>query len=85
MDIIDDIATDSDTFLLKFDNKKSKYDDYINTINYRVVNITDPEIIDFYDITIIPTICIYKNKNLIETIEGYLTKSELLKKINYTL
>ena len=84
MDVIDDITRNTGKYLLKFDNKISKYDGYISTINYRVINITDPDIINFYDITTLPTICIYNNKNLIETIEGFVTKSELLKKLYNT-
>ena len=38
--------------------------------------------IEFYDIDTLPTIYIYKDKNLLNTIEGFLTKSELIKKIN---
>ncbi len=71
--------------LLKFDNKESKYDEYIYNLDYKVVNITDEEIIEFYDIDTLPTILIYKNKNLIDSIEGFFCKSTLLKKISSKL
>jgi thioredoxin-related protein len=81
MNIIDDITRNTGIYLLKFDNKIGKYDGYIDKINYRVINITDSEIIEFYDIESLPTICVYKDKNLLDVIEGFLPKSELLKKI----
>lgn len=69
----------SELMLVKFDTLNSKYDNYISTIGYKVVNIMDEEIIEFYDIDVIPSIKVYKNKNLITTIEGFKPKSELLK------
>ena len=68
--------------LVKFDEEISKYDGYINSLPYKITNITDSSIIEFYDIDTLPTIYIYKDKNLLNTIEGFLTKSELIKKIN---
>jgi len=65
--------------LVKFDTINSKYDKYISTIGYKVVNITDKEIIEFYDVEVIPTIKVYINKNLVESIEGFKSKSELVK------
>ena len=84
-DIIDDISRNTGIYLLKFDVKISKYDGYINKLNYRIVNITDPEIIQFYDIEYLPTICVYRDKNLLDVIQGFLSKSELLKKLNNIL
>lgn len=83
--IIDDISRNTGIYLLKFDKKISKYDGYIDKINYRLVNITDPEIIEFYDIESLPTICVYRDKNLLDVIQGFLPKSELLKKLNNIL
>ena len=68
--------------LVKFDKEVSKYDSYINSLDYKITNITDSSIIEFYDIDTLPTIYVYKDKNLLNTIEGFLTKSELIKKIN---
>ncbi len=81
MDEIDDIIKKHKLMLLKFDNEKSKYNEFIHDLNFNIVNITDEEIIDFYDIDILPTILIYKDKNLIDSIKGFHTKSILLKKI----
>ena len=82
---IDDIESylkNNDIMLIKFDNINSSYDQYISKLNYKIINITDTEIIDFYDISTLPTILIYKNKNLIDSIEGFLPKSSLETKIN---
>lgn len=83
------IETNNNIMLLKFDNTISKYNEYFENLEnfenknliFKTVNITDPEIIEFYDIDTIPSILIYKNKNLIGTIEGYFAKTELIKKI----
>lgn len=82
---IDKFIKNNDVMLLKFDNENSKYDEYINNLNYKVINITDSEIIEFYEIEILPTIFIYKNSNLIDSITGFHSKSVLEKKINSIL
>ncbi len=81
IDDIDKHLVYGEVMLLKFDNKESKYNEYFHSLELKVISITDEEIIDFYDIDVLPTIYIYKNKNLIDTIEGFHTKTELLKKI----
>ena len=78
---IDDIINTNEIILLKFDNIISKYDEYIYSLDLKVINITDEEIINFYDIDVLPTILVYKNKNLIDSIIGFNTKTLLLKKI----
>lgn len=82
LDDIDNMIKKHEIMLLKFDNKESKYNEFINTLDFKIINITDSEIIEFYDIDILPTILIYKNKNLINSIEGFYTKTTLIKKIN---
>ena len=81
--ISDDISNSNKVMFLKFDKPDSKYDNYIYQLlnEYKIVNITDTDIIDFYDIEIIPSIYLYKNKNLLGIIEGFNTKSDLLNKI----
>ena len=71
----------SEVILLKFDTKDSKYNMYFNSLELKVINITDEEIIDFYDIEVLPTILVYKNNNLLDKIEGFHTKYELIKKV----
>jgi len=72
--------------ILKFDNEDSKYNEFfdkLKEINFtNITNITDKEIIDFYDIDVLPTIYVYRNKNLMGIIEGFHLKTTLLKKIN---
>lgn len=66
-------------YIVKFDNKTSKYDNYIYNMNVSIRNITDENIIESYDIELLPTLYIYKDKNLVKIIEGFKTKSELVK------
>lgn len=81
MDEIDDILKSHELMLLKFDHEESKYNEFIDGLDFKVINITDEEIIDFYDIDVLPTILVYKDKNLIDSIKGFHTKTILLKKI----
>ena len=80
-DEIDDIIKTHELMLVKFDNKVSKYDEFIGGLDLKVINIIDEEIINFYDIDVLPTILIYKDRNLIDSIQGFHTKTILLKKI----
>lgn len=83
---INKFIKDISVLILKFDNENSKYNEYYDSIpNYKMINITDKTIIDFYDINILPTIYVYKNKNLLGTIEGFYPKTTILKKINSLL
>ena len=81
MDEIDDMIKSHELMLLKFDNIESKYNEFIDGLDFKVINITDEEIIDFYDIDVLPTILVYKDRNLIDSIKGFYTKTILLKKI----
>lgn len=85
IDDIDKHIINNEIMLLKFDTTNSKYNEYFGSLNFKVINITDPEIIEFYDINVLPTILIYKNKNLLNSIEGFHTKTDLLKKILSTI
>lgn len=79
---IDELVKQNNIMILKFDKESSKYDEYIyNMNNIKVINITDKEIMEFYDINVVPTLLIYKNKNLMDSIEGFLTKTDLIKKL----
>jgi hypothetical protein len=81
MDEIDDMIKSQEIMLLKFDNKESKYNQFFDGLDFKVINITNEEIINFYDIDVLPTILVYKNSNLIDSIKGFHTKTILLKKI----
>jgi hypothetical protein len=78
---IDNYLKSSTIVILKFDKENSLYDNFIYSLDYKIVNITDTDIINFYDIENLPSLYIYKNKNLIGFIEGFYTKTILLKKI----
>jgi hypothetical protein len=78
---IEQLLKTSEIMLLRFDNTKSNYDEYIDTLHFKVINITDKEIIDFYEIDVLPTILVYKNKNLMDSIKGFHTKTNLVQKI----
>jgi len=78
---IDNYLKSSNIVIIKFDKENSNYDNFIDSLDYKIVNITDPDIINFYDIENLPSMFIYKNKNLIGNIEGFYTKTELIKKI----
>ena len=79
---IENIINNNEIILLKFDYEDSKYNNFIDNIGFKIVNITDSEIINFYEIEILPTILVYKNKNLIDSIKGFHTKTSLIKKIS---
>ena len=81
IDEIEAMMKTNDIFIVKFDNENSKYDNYINTLQVKVVNITDPDIIDFYDIDIIPSLALYKDKNLVEIINGFKPKTFVVNKL----
>jgi len=78
---IEDFIKTNEIMLLKFDNNQSNYDQYIYKLDLKVINITDSDIISFYNIDILPTVLVYKNSNLIDSIKGYYTKTEFIKKI----
>lgn len=72
--------------ILKFDEENSRYNEFYDKItDYKTINMTDSTIIEFYDIDVLPTIYVYKNKNLLGTIEGFYLKTTLLKKITSLL
>lgn len=78
---IENIINNNEILLLKFDYEDSKYNNFINNIGFKLVNITDSEIINFYEIETLPSILVYKRKNLIDSIKGFHTKTSLIKKI----
>lgn len=81
VECIENMIKTNELIFIKFDTDDSKYNEFIDKLNFKIINITDKEIIDFYDIDTLPTILIYKNKNLIDSIIGFHTKTILLKKI----
>lgn len=78
----------SDVTMLKFTadwcESCKKYDHFINDLNVPIQDIDydlNEDLIEEYDVQKLPTLLIYKNKNLVEKIEGFLTKTELVKKL----
>ena len=79
--LIDFLKCNNDLFMVKFDTINSKYDLYINNLETKVINITDKEIIDFYEIEVIPTIIFYKNNTIVDKLEGFHPKTKLVSKL----
>ena len=84
---LDDLLTkyNKTNIMVKYDNIHSKYNHFIHTLNINVINITTAEELFFENDNIkkVPTIYYYKNNNLVQIIEGFKTKTELNKIINY--
>ncbi len=82
LDKIDEyLKSQNEIMLLKFDNKESKYNEYFSSLDLKIINITDKDIISFYEIETLPTVLVYKNRNLLDSIIGFKTKTELIKNI----
>ena len=77
-----------DIVLLKFtadwcENCK-KYEHYINNLSVHVQEIDydlNEDLVEEYEIQKLPTVVIFKNKNLVEKIEGFIAKTEFVKKL----
>tara|TARA_Y100000816_G_C25866281_1_gene452170 strand:- start:195 stop:488 length:294 start_codon:yes stop_codon:yes gene_type:complete len=61
--------TSNDLFILKFDKSSQSREPFNYILDIvKIINITDEEIIKFYEIDILPTILIFKNKIVVEKI-----------------
>ena len=77
-----------DIVLLKFtadwcDNCK-KYEHFINDLSVYVQEVDydlNEDIAEEYEIQKLPTVLVYKNKNLVDRIEGFIPKTEFVKKL----
>jgi len=61
-----------------------KYDHFIHELNVCVQEIDydlNEDMVEDYEIEKLPTILIYKNKNLVDRIEGFIPKTEFIKKL----
>jgi thioredoxin 1 len=79
-----------DIVLLKFTadwcESCKKYEHYINDLSIHVQEIDydlNEDLVEEYDIQKLPTVVIFKNKNLVEKIEGFIAKTEFVKKLSY--
>lgn len=86
---IEDMVKSNNVLLLKFTaswcDSCKKYDHYINDLNVCVFSVDvglNEDLQDEYDINILPTVLIYKDNNLVDRIEGFITKSDFIKKLN---
>lgn len=87
---IDNFIKNNDVALLKFhaDWCKSckKYDYYLNELSIKVLSIDidlNEDIKEEFEIATLPTILIYKNSNLVDKIEGFVNKTDFIKKLNF--
>ena len=78
-----------DIVLLKFTadwcDSCKKYEHYINDLSVHVQEIDynlNEDLVEEYEIQKLPTVIVYKNKNLVEKIEGFITKTEFVKKLS---
>jgi len=61
--------TSNDLFILKFDKSSHSREPFNYILDIvKIINITDEEIIKFYEIDVLPTILIFKNKIVVEKI-----------------
>jgi thioredoxin 1 len=86
---IDNFIKNTDVALLKFHadwcNSCKKYDYYLNELSIKVLSIDidlNEDIKEEFEIAILPTILIYKNSNLVDKIEGFVNKTDFIKKLN---
>jgi|TARA_B110000858_G_C17627926_1_gene392129 thioredoxin-related protein len=83
MDDLENNIKTSEILLVLFDDETSKYLSY--NIPHKLIHISDNEIREFYDIDTVPTISVFKNKNLLANIIGFKSKTELLRSLNNIL
>lgn len=86
---IDELLSKHDIVLLKFTaewcDTCKKYEHFINDLNVCVQEIDhdlNEDLINEYEISKLPTVLIYKNKNLVDRIDGFISKTEFVKKLN---
>ena len=77
-----------DIVLLKFTaywcDSCKKYEHFINDLSVYVQEIDhdlNEDLIEEYEIHKLPTVLVYKNKNLVDRIEGFIPKTEFVKKL----
>ena len=86
---IDNFIKTNDVALIKFQadwcNSCKKYDYYLNELSIKVLSIDidlNEDIKEEFEIATLPTVLIYKNSNLVDKIEGFINKTDFIKKLN---
>lgn len=77
-----------DIVLLKFTadwcESCKKYEHFINDLSVYVQEVDhdlNEDIVEEYEIQKLPTVLVYKNKNLVDRIEGFIPKTEFVKRL----
>lgn len=85
---INTVLDSHDIVLLKFTadwcESCKKYEHYINDLSVYVQDIDynlNEDIAEEYEIQKLPTVLVYKNKNLVDRIEGFIPKTEFIKRL----
>lgn len=85
----DDFVKNNNYTIVKFTadwcDSCNNYNKYINTINWSVLEIDydmNEDLVESFEVKKLPTLIIYKNGINSGRIEGFLPKTELLKKLN---
>ena len=85
---ITNVLNSYDIVLLKFTadwcDNCSKYEYFINDLNVYVQGVDydlNEDLVEEYEINKLPTVLIYKNKNLVDRIEGFIPKTEFIKRL----
>jgi thioredoxin 1 len=86
---LDQEIKSADIVILKFTagwcDTCKKYDNYINNLRIKIINIDydlNEDLVETYEVTKLPTVIIYKNNILYDKIEGFITKTDFIKKLN---
>lgn len=61
-----------------------KYEHFINDLSVCVQEVDydlNEDIVNEYEIQKLPTVLVYKNKNLVDRIEGFIPKTEFVKRL----
>ena len=85
---INTVLDSHDIVLLKFTadwcESCKKYEHFINDLSVYVQDIDynlNEDIAEEYEIQKLPTVLVYKNKNLVDRIEGFIPKTEFIKRL----
>lgn len=85
---INSIIDSHNIVLLKFTadwcESCKKYEHFINDLSVYVQEVDydlNEDLVEEYEIQKLPTVLVYKNKNLVDRIEGFIPKTEFVKKL----